>query len=209
MSLSRMGTIGRYSFLIVVSALSILHIQSQWCDAQCLLIDKNRGSLFISYEKQTVIKNEGGGTRKGILLKLHNNSNCSVIVTTGSYEAFVKPLPENPTFLQRTHPEIKQDLPDGIFVPEVQYAYFTPSGRVHSLRGDSFFEFNLLGRRSMLFEVPLSDFELAIDSKISLLFQYAWEYEKRAKHYYPSVENTVHFSLRDLPDETKLNVNKK
>ena len=127
--------------------------------------------------------------------------------TTGSADKFYKPLPVNPTVLQRIKREIDYDLPDGVLVPEVQYRYPTLKGYNCNIGGDFFFGFNLLGNRSLLFEVPLKHFDSRFGG-LEIKFEYAWEQENRAKDNYGSIEHFVSFSSGELPDEVWKEINK-
>ncbi len=191
-----------------ISLLVISLILSHAVIAQCSLIDNSRDALFISYERDAKIKSDDGGTVDGVLLRLHNNSTCEVLITAGSAEKFVKPLPKNPTILQMIKREVEYELPDGVLVPEVLYRYNTSRESGHSVGGDNFYGFSLLGKRSVLFEAPLKHFDLNLTSKITLSFNYAWEKERRARTNYPSVENTVQFSSEELPNAVKQKIRK-
>lgn len=182
---------------IFVAAFQISNLNGA---AQCRLIDNSRDAVFVTFEKTTKIKSDARNIDDGVVLRLHNNSTCSIIITAGSAEQFLKPLPENPTAAQLINREVEYQLSDGAFVPEVRYSYDGVRGTMTSVGGDSFFGFELLGARSILFKVPLNHFNRSPGSKIILIFQYAWEQKSRAMHNYPSVENTVTFRSGELPE---------
>ncbi len=167
-----------------ISLLLIGFVQNSF--AQCSLTDNSQGALFITYERTAQVKIDGEDKlQDGVILRLHNNSTCGVIVTTGSADKFYKPLSANPTVLQRVQREIEWDLPDEALVPDVQYHYQTPNESGMSVGGDMFFGFKLLGNRSILFEVPIKHLgDPRFGNKIVLPFQYAWEQENRAKVIY-------------------------
>lgn len=169
--------------------------QSPEVIAQCSLIDPIRDSVFITFEK-TISDAE---SEQVALLRVRNNSTCSVIITTGSAEKFYEPLPPKPTAKQVIHRKINYELPDSVLVPKVQYSYFVSGEERNSVGGDSFFGFTLLGRRSILFEVPLEHFSSDSSGRILLEFDYEWERENRARFNYPSVTHTVRFSGMDIP----------
>lgn len=130
----------RSSRLVIIVSLAVIsQINSQEAAAQCDLIDISRDALFITYEKTTRVKTDSGKLREGVLLRLHNNSTCAVLITSESAEKFVKPLPDNPTIMQRLKREVEYELPDGVLVPEVQYKYSTSSGFRPSGGGRQFF----------------------------------------------------------------------
>ena len=51
--------------------------------AGCAYLDKEKPSLFISYERELTEKSNKGRPVGWVLLRLHNNSSCSIIVETG------------------------------------------------------------------------------------------------------------------------------
>lgn len=202
------GLLIRY-FVLSISLTAMCQVTSQQAIAQCSLIDKSRDALFITYEQMTKLKIDDRKIQEGVLLRLYNNSTCSVLITTGSAEKFLRPLPENPTVIQRIKREVDYDLPDDVLVPDIQYRYVTSRENGTSVGGDNFYGFRLLGKHSLLFEVPLKHFDLSLASKIILTFHYAWEKENRAMNNYQSVENTVQFWAGELPKTVKANISKR
>jgi len=196
----------RNLLVCVILLLALFQILGIKGTAQCSLIDKSRSAAFISFEKVSKVRMEDGKTYDGVLLKLHNNSTCAIVITSGSAEKFVKPLPPNPTPSQLIKREVEYELPDGVLVPQVQYRYTTSHGIINSVRGDSFFGFKVLGKNSILFEVPFNHLGLSAGSKITLTFQYAWEQENLAMNSYPSVENTIMFWTQELPESVKARI---
>ncbi len=151
----------------------------------------------MTFERTAQVKVEGENkSQDGVVLRLHNNSTCAVLFTTGDTDIF--PPSDNQIVTQPNKREI-DDLPDGMIVPSVQYRYKTSNGIGMSVGGDSFFKLKLLGRRSILFEVPLKHFDDSRASRIMLPFEYAWEHENRATINYPSVEAFVTYSANELP----------
>lgn len=197
------------SIFCFISLLLIGFVQNSF--AQCSLIDNSQGALFITYERTAQIKIDGDDKlQEGVILRLHNNSTCTVIVTTGSANKFYKPLPANPTVLQRVKREIDYDLPDEALVPDVQYRYQTEKESGMSVGGDMFFGFKLLGNHSILFEVPFKYLgDPRFGSKILLPFQYAWEKENQAKDIYSVTENFVIYWSGALPEEVKQKIKKR
>lgn len=171
--------------------------------ARCSLINNSRDALFITYERSALVRVKGENKpQDGVILRLRNNSTCAVIITTASADKFYKPLPANPTALQRVEREI-DDLPDGALVPDVQYRYQTSRETGMTFGGDSFFGLKLLGSRSILFEVPLKHFDITFAGKIVLEFDYAREQENRAKVNYPNVETFVNYWAGELPEDVR------
>ncbi len=179
----------------------VLSVQSSL--AQCSLIDNKHSSVFIAYDHAAKIKDENGKTEDGIILRLENNTNCSIIINTGSAEKFYKPLPNNPTVMQRIKREIEYDLPDNALVPGVQYLYNSPKTHIQnrSVGGDMFYGFRVLGGRAILFEVPLKYFNLKYFHKIIVPFEYDWELEIKGGTFYSSIDHRVDYSGGDFPEE--------
>jgi len=193
-------------FATILSLMVAFHGETRRAMAQCSLIDTGRDALFITYERPMLMETDNGKAKDGVLLRLHNNSTCAVIITTASAEKFFKPLPENATAAQRIKRDIEYNLPDNVLVPDIQYLYLTSCGAKNSVGGDMFFGFKLLAKRSILFEVALRHFDRSPGNKIALPFRYVWEQQNRARDSYPGVENTVQFWSSELPDDIKAKI---
>lgn len=167
----------------------------------CSRLEKSHDFLFITYERRLRHADSGQNT---VLLRLHNNSSCSVMITAGSAEKFRKPLPKNPTMIQRIQREINYDLPNDVLVPELQYKYNAEGRERNGIGGDTFFGFYLLPKHSILFEVAMKHLgELGVGNMIAVPFQYQWEAEDQSGNIYPSVESRVLFWSDSLPSELK------
>lgn len=168
---------------------------------QCKISDNARDSVFITYERETMVQVEGKEKlQKGVALRLHNNSSCAILITTGSVEQFLKPLPPNATVMQRLFRKIDYEIPEGGLVPEVQYTYFTNKGTFRSVGGDDCFGLDLLGNRTMVFEVPLKHLDRRVRGRIDVEFRFAWEDENPAKFRQIGVTHTVSFSTIEIPE---------
>lgn len=189
--------------LLIFALVAPSSVMGQGQEASCVLNDKSRNALFITYEKLVKVTSERGESKAALLLRLHNNSTCTVLITTGSAEKFIKPPAEGSTILRRITTEIDYDLPDGALVPQLQYRYHDRRGAHLSVGGDNFYGFNLSANKSILFEVPFKHLNLSLDGTLAVKFQYAWEMENRSKEIYSSVENYVHFATSDLPESVK------
>lgn len=183
----------------ILFAIAVLCVQNSF--AQCSLINDKYNSVYIAYEQAAKIKNENGKAEDRVVLRLQNNTNCSIIIETGSAEKFYKPLPENPTAMQRIKREIDYVLPDNVLVPEVQYLYNDPKTHSQNKRigGDMFFGFRVIGSRSFLFEVPLKYFNLKYFHKIIVPFRYDWELKTKGGVFHSSVNYSVDYSGGDFP----------
>lgn len=176
--------------------------------AQCSFVDNTQGALFITYERLAKVKTDNRKVQDGVILRIYNNSTCDVFITTGSAEKFYKPLPPNPTPIQRVFREIDYVLPNGVLVPEVQYAYRTRNRFSHNVLGDMFFGFKLPGTKSILFEIPFDHIDLSFSSYINLEFEWAWEVENRGKIRFSGINSSIKFWFNSLPDEVKRKIKK-
>ena len=176
-----------------------------WVNAysQCSLLDNNSNSVYITFERTARVKVDGQDKlQRGIVLRLHNNLTCTIIVTTGTANGFYKPLPPNPTPLQLVKREIDYDLPDGALVPELQYRYQTRKESGISVGGDMFFGFSLLGGHTILFEVPFKHLDPTFASVLMIEFKYPWDLPSS------DVKNSVGFWIGSLPDALKIDIAK-
>jgi hypothetical protein len=192
---------------IILLGLSCLGTLS--ANAQCKLIDGEQGAVFLTFEMTALVKVDGKEKPvKGAIFQLHNNSNCSVILTTGDVSKFYKPLPPNPTPIQIIRREVDWILPDGVLVPDLQYTYQTINSWGKSVSGDRFFGFELLGGRFVRFEVPFTHLDPSFANKIAVEFDYTWEADNAARIKRSQVTNTVRYWIGSLPEEVKKDIAK-
>ena len=124
-----------------------------------------------------------------------------VDIEADTAESFYKPIPKNPTWQQALKREIDYTLPDGAYVPQLNYTIPSQRGDLHAPGGHVKFSFNLLSSRSIVFAVPLKDFALSINNgRIDIPFEYSSQKDKTS---YPSVRHVVHFYFGSLPDEVR------
>lgn len=172
--------------------------------AQCKLIDGERGAVFLTFEKTAMVKVDGKEKLvKGVVFQLHNNSTCSIQITTGDASSFYKPLPPNPTAMQTVKREIEWVLPEGAVVPSLQYTYQTRKSWGKSVGGDMFFGFEVLGGRFIRFEVPFTHLDPSFWNKIDVEFDYTWERDNVSRVKRSEVTNTVRFWIGSLPEDVK------
>lgn len=188
----------------LVLTLCLVAVSSFECHAQCKLIDGNRGAVFLTFERTALVKVDGKEKLvKGAIFQIHNNSNCSVLLTTGDASSFYKPLPPNPTPIQRIKREIEWILPEGVLVPFFQYSYQTRTGWGKSVGGDSFFGFELLGGRFVRFEVPFTHLDPSFANKLDVEFDYTWEADNDSRIKRSEVTNSVRYWVDSLPAGVK------
>jgi hypothetical protein len=170
------------------------------CLAQCSLIESSKDALFLSFEREAMVKVDGvERLEKGIILRIHNNTSCAVLLTSG--EPILKPLPSKPTIEQRIKRELDLSIADGQTVPFVQYRYQTYRTTGYSVGGDDFFSYSLGGNRSALFEVPFRHLDARFSSTLDLPFSYEWEKGSEVK-------NLVRFWIGELPEKVRLEINR-
>jgi hypothetical protein len=188
-------------FLVLI-VLSLV-VQSVTVYGQCVLSDPTRDVLFVEFER--VEPNSKNPLETIVVLRLKNNSSCSVLITAGSADKFRKPLRKDATALERVRPEYEPILPDGAFVPEMEYQYGAETEFRTSVRSDMLFEFELDGARSVLFGVPLGHFGGDFEG-IAVSFNYKWERMSRAKNFHPSVVRFVRFRSSSLPETVRAQI---
>ena len=136
----------------------------------CSLIDKSRDSTFVTYERMGDVTQGESISREMVLVRLHNNTSCALIIRTTNAQKFV--IDRSAAF---TPKNIRHDFADGEFVPEL--AFLIQDGRhskpPYGFGDDFFFEFNLLGSRSILFGIPVVYLKRGFD--IVVPFKFAWE----------------------------------
>ncbi|HVG32372.1 MAG TPA: hypothetical protein VM911_04805 [Pyrinomonadaceae bacterium] len=177
------------------------------------LIDKSRDPLFITYERlDDPDPKREGIERDRVLVRLHNNSTCVVLIETMEAEKFYLPLPPNPTITDRVKRGINYDLPDGAIVPAMKY--YTQDNRRSKTPeaawgGDMFFTFRLLGGNSLLFAIPTAYLRKGND--IVVPFDYGWEKEgeRPSPIYSGDVEHRVYFYGDSMPDEVKRKIGRR
>ena len=177
--------------------------------SQCKLIDGDQGSVFLAFEKTALVEIDGKEKKvKGAIFQIHNNSNCPILLTTGDASSFYKPLPSNPTVMQRIKRDIDWVLPEGALVPNLQYWYQSRTSVGKSVGGDNFFGFKLVGGRFIRFGVPFTHLDPSFANKIDVEFDYVWETENESRIKRSDVTNTVRFWVEGLPDDVKREIKK-
>ena len=136
--------------------------------SECARIDKTKAPLFISFERFE---------SKDVLLRLHNNSGCPVLVPTNELDStleFVK-LSNGGSIAKYAE---NAPLRDGRQVRLV-YNLINLRGRkdvVNVSDGCIVMSRRLLPQQTVVFSVPLEDFRNHAD--VLLEFSYPWEYDE-------------------------------
>jgi hypothetical protein len=129
----------------------------------CSRIDKTKPPLFITLEVTE---------SKNVLLRLRNNSHCSVLIPTNQLAGSLKLVPQGDG---RVKFERIEELTDGARVPVV-YNLFNRRGSKDTVivsDGCVVMTRSLSPQQSILFAVPLEDFKRNAD--VGVEFNYPWE----------------------------------
>ena len=153
----------------------------------CALVDKNRPAQFISYEDRIEPTSK-------VKLRLHNNTNCSIIVETDDkYPMRLSKLSNGGVKLETvTTSQEGLELPLHYFIQDKQRQQAPKPAYGW---GDSVFTYEILAGQSAAFTVPLASFKEKLD--IAVLFNYVWEGNRTV-----GVGGVVHhvlFLADDLP----------
>ncbi|MBK6750248.1 MAG: hypothetical protein IPG67_09615 [Acidobacteria bacterium] len=183
--------------------------------AQCRLIDKNRDSVFITFERVVELWTEETiKAQDGVLLRLHNNSSCPVSITTSTETGYYVPRSSfyfyPPIRVPSSHSKHLYigggPRPDGALVLGVRYS-FTERGKTKHSGWSHVSGGEILSEgQNILFGVPLSHLDLLDLNGISVTFDYIWEQERPPPggHRYGSVDHSVRFGVSSLPEKTLL-----
>jgi hypothetical protein len=179
--------------------------------AGCSAIDKSKPPLFISFESLTAKAWAGDDYEKGVLLRLSNNSNCTVSFSASYHEAPRVP----PTFVFRNGKMVRQ--------PDVKFGSLTNGQRaslyyltkypgkeslvIGGFGGDMLETVYLNGGDYVFFGVPLRNFKKG--GEILLPYNYDWDEGEASqiiterggyKQRYETVEHYLRFVSGQLPD---------
>ena len=167
----------------------------------CAVKEGVKPAIFISYEAATGQDNDKTKT----LLRLHNNTNCDIIVETSD----MLPPPTEYAHLFKTQTVTLSngdigtryipDPPEGAFIPMY---YDKQSDRKHKPKPanywegrDLVFEYTIPGGRSVTFAVDTKLFRNR--ARLSVPFTYEWEHNS-ALRTFGSIEHRVYYEY-ELP----------
>ncbi len=175
--------------------------------SSCELLSKGTDMAYISFERVCTEADlqvpENYIERSSLILRLRNNSSCTLEIVADEGNMFRVPLPTNPTISDRLNRSIVQDLEDGVFVPRVCFRTDDPIKktvvRETSCGGCMRFPFHLLPGNSLLFAVPLDPLKKGRD--ILVPFNFSWETDGERPKYIESghVSHYVTFRAGQLP----------
>ena len=184
---------------------------AQQASSSCELLSKGTDMAYISFERVCTEADlqvpENYIERSSLILRLRNNSSCTLEIVADEGSRFLAPLPTNATISERLNRRIVQDLEEGVLVPGVCFRTDDPIRkaviRETSCGGCMRFPFHLLPGNSLLFAVPLDPLKKGRD--ILVPFNFSWETDgERPKHIQSGhVSHYVTFRAGQLPSEIR------
>lgn len=197
----------------LIATILFLSCQPSVAQDGCSAIDKSKPPLFISYAQLDDKAWDGAKYVKGVLLKLNNNSNCTITFSAAVDEAPKVPgswIVHNGKIVRRA------DVPFGTLNSgrRVSLYYLTkyPNKKdwvIGGFGGDVLETVYLSGGDHVFFGVPLTNFKRG--GEILLSYTYSWDEAERGeiitkeKGYvrrYKTVEHYVRFIGEQLPEGT-------
>lgn len=166
-------------FLILTSVQNAACQDSAQSYVGCAYMNKEKPSIFISYERETSEQNAKGQKIKQVLLRLHNNSNCDFEVETTDVSEdrtlFKEELIKQPngdvitTYVQ--NPSEGALLPIYYDIQETQKKWWKPAN--YDSYRDLANGYSIPPGRSVIFPIDEKYFRKKIS--ISIPFNYIWE----------------------------------
>jgi hypothetical protein len=155
----------------------------------CLLLDKTGRPQFISYEGLA-------DSNSKVVLRLHNNTNCPIVIETGGAPRQLVKLPNGGFKFE--------DVTGSQDGTEVALHYLLRSRRKQTIKpgfiwGDSVQVYTVPAGQTILFNVPLSDVRKRLD--VAVPFAYAWEGNYIGAGFVGGVQHHVYFLFDDVLKE--------
>lgn len=179
-------SLGRRNFLrmlcVLLFVVAAQHIAAQEIPKDqngCAYLEKEKPAIFISYEREAIGQKAKGQNIRQVLLRLHNNSSCVIVIETddimGNETLFKKEVSQLPNGNVLT--KYIPNPPEGALLPifyDVQEARDKAWRPANYWEGrDLVFTYTIPSGRSVIFPVEEKYFRRRF--LISLLFSYAWE----------------------------------
>lgn len=155
--------------------------------AGCALINKDRETQFISYES---------ASESSVTLRLHNNTNCNILVETD--DEFLTRLVRLPNGGSRL--ETFADSRDGVRLPLhylIQNRLRQEVPKAAYGWGDSVYHYEIKSGESALFSIPVKLFQKQLD--VVVPFKYSWEGRPFIGRGHGAVTHFVYFFFDDAP----------
>ena len=149
--------------------------------AQCRIINHKFSSVYITYERVGKVSLQEEAPERGVILRLRNNSNCTVIVS----------IEQNGDFKFRRE----------TVLPDLLFRYRMGESWQWITTGDAFLEIPVRGGLSVLFGVPFDRFDDEPNGLIEVPFEYEWEEKATRDGSAITVQHYAYFTSRDIPAE--------
>lgn len=169
-------------------------------ELSCSIINKLEDSFSVQFEKVKEGLNERRKKEKQVILRLKNNSTCSIMVISSNTDYFLEKLPSNATLKDFMNRKIRIELIDGEFVPDFDFLtniQITTDLFIANTSGSGDYKATLFlkGGNSLLFSVPFENFK----KKLSVIipFEFNWESQRGDTHH------LIWFPYKKLPEELK------
>jgi hypothetical protein len=186
------------------AVLSLLPLLFVWCTGQdlhaqtgCALVDKNEPAQSLTYELLEEIKVGKEERREMVVLRLRNNTNCEITLLSYDPDPRALELVRTPDGkLSKMRVAGPDDFPDGARLEikyYLEYKQPLPAPQKRIYVDDTVTEFTLRPGRSVLFSVPLRQFDLWLLVKVP--FRFSWD----PYFFHPS--HDAWFGNTDLPEE--------
>jgi len=146
--------------------------------AGCARMDPSRAAQFISYEGVSE-----GTSYSDVRLRLHNNSDCPIIIETDDHEPLVLRGEKNVALHYLFHDRRRETL-------KPAYGW-----------GDSVFNVEIRGGDSVWFRVPVAHFNRRLD--VAVPFKFAWDGNHVGAGAVGGVKHYVYFLVDDIPPKNR------
>jgi hypothetical protein len=147
-------------------------------NAGCSRINPSRASQFISYEGV-----DTGTSYSDVQLRLHNNSDCPIIIETDDHEPFLLRDKKIVALHYFLHDQRRGTLKSG-------YGW-----------GDSIYSLEIRSGDSVWFRVPLARLKRTLD--VAVPFKFAWDDDHVAAASVGGVKHYVYFYVADIPTKDR------
>lgn len=164
--------------LIVATLVAVLPYVALASIGGCSRIDPSSAAQFISYEGVSE-----GTSYSNVRLRLHNNSDCRIIIETDDDEPFALRGEKNVALHYLLRDRRRETLKPG-------YGW-----------GDSVFTVEVRGGESVWFRVPLAHLRKGFD--VAVPFKFEWDGNHVGASALGGVEHHVYFLFDDVPPKNR------
>jgi hypothetical protein len=168
-----------FAVILLSPASHIVGQEMRKTDGGCNYLKEDRPSIFISYERETAGENAKGHNIRQMILRLHNNSTCTIVIETddmiGNEKLFKKEVSRAPNgdIMTKYIPDPPEGALLSIFydIQEARNKAWKPANYWEGR--DLVFTYTVPSGHSVTFPVKEKYFKRKY--LISVPFSYAWE----------------------------------